>query len=63
MTKRNDPKSPKGYVYKYKKISEIGEHKPLMDNDVKGHTWPIISDGEYKGYIGLGGYVMCKIKL
>ena len=61
--------APIGYRYKFMKFEEdqlIKNTNNLMllkDNDIKDHAWPIIQKGTYKGYIGMAGYILCKIKI
>jgi len=62
-------KAPIGYTYKYLKIDKNllqnnnNDIQILKDEDIENHNKPIIRDGFFKGYIGMGGYVLCKIKL
>ena len=60
------PEAPDGYRHRWIRVESIGYRKRLRSGFslVKGKRkskYPVISEGRYKGYIGVGGLVLAKI--
>ena len=62
------PEAPDGYRHVWVRVEAMGFRQRLRNGFslVKGKRkskYPVISEGRYKGYIGVGGLVLAKVNL
>ena len=62
------PDAPDGYRHRWIRVESIGYRKRLRSGfffflGKRKSKYPVISEGRYKGYIGVGGLVLAKVNL
>ena len=61
--------APSGYLYKYLQydknsfLENIDNIILLKNKDSLKDKIPVIKDGKYKGFLGMSGFLFCKVKI